>query len=62
MTKEVKSRKLKMEEKEFLPSIKLLIVKEIAHGNLSVEKAKTKYGILKESTILTWLREYENQY
>jgi len=61
MNKVMKKRKTKVEEKEFLPSLKLLIVKEIEHGNLSVKDARNKYGVLKESTIIRWLSEYENQ-
>ena len=61
MNKVTKTRKTKTEEKEFLPSLKFLIVKEIKMGNLSVEDARNRYGVQKESTIIRWMSEYEIQ-
>ena len=58
MKKKLTRSKTKKEEKEYLLSIKLLIVNEIEQGKLTVIEAKRKYNILEKSTIMNWLVEY----
>jgi len=58
MSKQLKSKNKKRTEKVYMLSLKLLIVKEIEAGKLSVTEAKSKYGIQDKSTITNWLLEF----
>jgi len=58
MKEKFKTVKTKREEKEYLLSIKLLIVNEIEQGKLTVSEAKRKYKILQKATIMNWLFKY----
>jgi len=60
MKKEFKPSNIKKKEKEYMLSLKLLIVNEIEQGKLSVEEAKRKYGVQKKSTIQDWMLVFGN--
>lgn len=61
MSKKLKNRNVKGLEKEYLPSLKLHIVNEIEQGKVSINEARRKYGVLDNTVILNWLKEYGDQ-
>ena len=46
--------------KDYSLSLKLQIVKDIEAGRLGITDCNKKYGIQSRSTVVSWLRKYEN--
>ena len=53
-----KSNYEKRTQKDYPLSLKLRIVKQIEHGQLSTTAAQRNYGIQARSTLVSWLRKY----
>ena len=53
-----KSSYEKRTQKDYPLSLKLRIVQQIEHGELSTTSAQRNYGIQARSTLVTWLRKY----
>ncbi len=53
-----KSNYEKRTQKDYPLSLKLRIVQQIEHGELSTTSAQRNYGIQARSTLVTWLRKY----
>lgn len=51
---------VKRTQKDYSMSFKLQVVKEIEGGEISPTRAKDKYGIQGDRTVVKWLRKYGN--
>lgn len=51
---------VKRTQKDYTHSFKLQVVQEIEQGLLTRTQALSKYGIQAGSTILSWLKKYDN--
>lgn len=55
---EIKNEYVKRTQKDYSMSFKLSVVSEIERGELSIRRAKKKYGIQGGHTVTVWLRKY----
>jgi transposase len=46
--------------KVYLAKIRMAVINEVMAGTLSKEDAKRKYGIRGKSTVLNWIRKFED--
>jgi transposase len=51
---------VKLSQSEYSMSLKPQIVGEIEKGSLSVTEARKQYGIQSRSTVVQWLRKFDN--
>ena len=56
----MKTNYVKRSQKDYSLSLKLQIVQAIEQGELSTTQAQRQYGIQSYSTVLNWLRKYDN--
>jgi transposase-like protein len=56
--KEIKDEYVKRTQKDYSMSFRMSVVSEIERGEISVTRAKKKYGIQGNATVIQWLRKY----
>jgi transposase len=60
MEKHEETRYVKRTQKDYSMSFKLQLVQEIERGQLTVTEAAKKYGIQNRTTVVQWLRKFDN--